>query len=62
MATVVCLSNGMPIESVSCLLGHKCITSTQIYAKITNEKLGREMDVLSTKLTDISNHAAATLI
>lgn len=62
MATVVCLSNGMPIESVSSLLGHKCITSTQIYAKITNEKLGREMDVLSTKLTDISNHAAATLV
>jgi len=62
MATVVCLSNGMPIESVSSLLGHKCITSTQIYAKITNEKLGREMDVLSTKLTDISNHAAVTLI
>ena len=62
MATVVCLSNGMPIESVSSLLGQKCITSTQIYAKITNEKLGREMDTLSTKLTDISNHAAATLI
>lgn len=62
MATVVCLSNGMPIESVSSLLGHKCITSTQIYAKITNEKLGREMDTLSTKLTDISDHAAATLI
>ena len=62
MATVVCLSNGMPIESVSSLLGHKCITSTQIYAKITNEKLGREMDTLSTKLTDINNHAAATLI
>ena len=62
MATVVCLSNGMPIESVSCLLGHKCITSTQIYAKITNEKLGREIDTLSTKLTDISNHAGATLI
>ena len=62
MATVVCLSNGMPIESVSSLLGHKCITSTQIYAKITNEKLCREMDTLSTKLTDINNHAAATLI
>ena len=62
MATVVYLSNGMPIESVSSLLGHKCITSTQIYAKITNEKLGREMDALSTKLTDISNHAAAALV
>ena len=62
MATGVCLSNGMPIESVSSLLGHKCITSTQIYAKITNEKLGREMDALSTKLTDISNYAAAALV
>ena len=53
MATVVCLSNGMPIESVSSVLGHKCITSTQIYAKITNEKLNKEMDALSEKLADI---------
>ena len=53
MTTVVCLSNGMPIESVSSVLGHKCITSTQIYAKITNEKLNKEMNVLSEKLADI---------
>ena len=53
MATVVCLSNGMPIESVSSVLGHKCISSTQIYAKITNEKLNKEMNVLSEKLADI---------
>ena len=53
MATVVCLSNGMSIESVSSVLGHKCITSTQIYAKITNEKLNKEMNVLSEKLADI---------
>lgn len=53
MATVVCLSNGMPIESVNSVLGHKCITSTQIYAKITNEKLNKEMNVLSEKLSDI---------
>ena len=53
MATVVCLSNGIPIESVSSVLGHKCITSTQIYAKITNEKLNKEMDALSEKLADI---------
>ena len=54
MATVVCLSNGMPIESVSSVLGHKCISSTQIYAKITNEKLNKEMNILSEKLADIS--------
>ena len=53
MATVVCLSNGMPIESVSSVLGHKCISSTQIYAKITNEKLNKEMNILSEKLADI---------
>ena len=53
MATVVCLSNGMPIESVSSVLGHKCISSTQIYAKITNEKLNKEMNMLSEKLADI---------
>jgi len=53
MATVVCLSNGMPIEVVSSVLGHKNIESTQIYAKITKEKLGCEMDKLSKKLKSI---------
>lgn len=54
MATVVCLSNGMPLESVSRVLGHKCIRSTQVYAKITNEKLGSEMDSLSAKLSGLN--------
>ena len=53
MATVVCLSNGMPIESVSSVLGHKCISSTQIYTKITNKKPNKEMNILSEKLADI---------
>ena len=47
MATVVCLSNGMPLEVVSSVLGHKSIESTQIYAKITQEKLGCEIDTLA---------------
>ena len=50
MATVVCLSNGMPLEVVGSVLGHKCIESTQVYAKITQEKLGCEIDTLATKL------------
>ena len=53
MATVVCLSNGMPLEVVSSVLGHKSIESTQIYAKITQEKLGCEIDTLASKLAKI---------
>jgi len=53
MATVVCLSNGMPLEVVGSVLGHKCIESTQVYARITKEKLGCEMDKLSEKLSGI---------
>ena len=53
MATVICLSNGMPLEVVSSLLGHKNIKSTQIYAKITQEKLGCEIDTLASKLAKI---------
>ena len=53
MTTVVCLSNGMPLEVVSSVLGHKSIESTQIYAKITQEKLGCEIDTLASKLAKI---------
>lgn len=35
MATVICLANGMPIESLSKVLGHSDIKNTQLYAKIT---------------------------
>ena len=36
-ATTIFLSNGVPIETVSSMLGHKSIKTTQIYAKITKE-------------------------
>lgn len=47
MATEICLTNGVPIETVSSILGHKNIKTTQIYAKITKEKLNKDMDKLS---------------
>lgn len=50
MATTVCLSQGVPIETVSQMLGHSCITTTQIYAKITNDKISKDMAVLTDKI------------
>ncbi|MDL2214605.1 site-specific integrase [Dysgonomonas sp. OttesenSCG-928-M03] len=51
-ATTVCLSKGVPIETVSQMLGHSCITTTQIYAKITNEKISKDMAALTDKIGD----------
>jgi integrase len=52
MATTVCLSQGVPIETVSQMLGHTSIHTTQISAKITNEKISRDMAVLTDKIGD----------
>ncbi|HNX55519.1 MAG TPA: site-specific integrase [Prolixibacteraceae bacterium] len=49
-ATTVTLSNGVPIESVSKMLGHSLISTTQIYAKVVEKKLGEDMDMLNEKL------------
>lgn len=51
-ATTVTLSQGVPLETVSKMLGHKHITTTQIYAKITNDKIGRDMTTLEAKIGD----------
>lgn len=49
---VMAISNGMPIESVSKVLGHTKITTTQHYAKITTEKLDKDFSVLESKIGD----------
>lgn len=41
------LTKGVPIESVSKLMGHHSINTTQIYAKIVNEKLDQAMDAFN---------------
>ena len=46
----IALTNGMPIESVSRVLGHTNIVTTQIYAKITNQKLSNDLTMLGDKL------------
>jgi site-specific recombinase XerD len=49
-ATTVTLSNGVPIETVSKMLGHKNIRTTQHYAKILDIKVSEDMRALREKL------------
>ena len=49
-ATTVTLSNGVPIEGVSKMLGHKNIRTTQHYAKILDIKVSKDMEILRRKL------------
>ena len=42
-ATTVTLANGVPIESVSKMLGHSSLKTTQIYAKVIDKKLSEDM-------------------
>ena len=45
-ATTVTLSNGVPIETVSKLLGHSKIATTQIYARVLEHKVSNDMNTL----------------
>lgn len=49
-ATTTTLSNGVPIETVSKMLGHSKLTTTQIYAKVIDRKVGEDMEKLMEKL------------
>lgn len=51
-ATTVALSNGVPIETVSKILGHTKITTTQIYAKVLERKLEEDMQNLKLRLEE----------
>jgi len=50
-ATTITLTNGVPIESVSKMLGHKDLRTTQHYAKIVDRKISDDMKALREKLT-----------
>lgn len=49
-ATTVTLVNGVPIETVSKMLGHTDISTTQIYARVIDQKIADDMKVLREKL------------
>jgi len=51
-ATTITLSNGVPIETVSKLLGHSKIATTQIYARVLENKVSNDIQVLKKKLAN----------
>ena len=50
-ATTVTLTNGVPIESVSKMLGHKNLRTTQHYAKVLDRKVSEDMKILKNKFS-----------
>lgn len=60
-ATSVCLSNGVPIETLSKMMGHTSIRSTQIYAKTTAQKLSDDMEKLSQRIQSVENIICQTI-
>jgi site-specific recombinase XerD len=50
-ATTITLSNNVPIETVSKMLGHSDLRTTQIYAKVVEKKVSEDMKALKEKLS-----------
>ena len=56
-ASEITLSQGVPIETVSRMLGHGRISTTQIYAKITDDKIDKDMKSLEKRICGKFNFA-----
>jgi integrase len=56
----LCLSGGVPIESVSRMMGHRNIRTTQRYARVNNEKIAGDMKQLSQRLSGRFNFTGNT--
>lgn len=50
------LTNGVPIESVSKMLGHKNLRTTQHYAKVLDRKVSDDMKILKDKFSILDNN------
>ncbi len=61
-ATTVTLTNGVPIESVSKMLGHKNLRTTQHYAKVLDKKVSEDMKLLRDKFSLIPTQEAQKTI
>ncbi|GHT29146.1 tyrosine recombinase [Bacteroidia bacterium] len=60
-ATTIALTKGVPIETVSKMLGHTSIKTTQIYAKVINSKISNDMDLLAEKLGSMETKYAMNI-
>ena len=52
-ATTITLSNGVPLETVSKMLGHTNLKTTQHYAKILDKKISEDMQILKSKFSQM---------
>ena len=59
-ATTVTLSKGVSIATVSKMLGHRSLKTTQIYAKVLDSKIGDEMNLLKERLAQEEKDLAAS--
>jgi site-specific recombinase XerD len=55
-ATTITLTNGVPIESVSKMLGHKNLRTTQHYAKVLDKKVSEDMKILREKFSLLTTY------
>lgn len=51
-ATEITLSHGVPMETVSRMLGHSRVDTTQIYAQVTNNKIGTDTQTLDERIAE----------
>jgi site-specific recombinase XerD len=61
-ATTVTLMNGVPIETISKMLGHTKLSTTMIYARISQTKIGLDMELLQNRLEAERNKAKLMIV
>ncbi len=60
-ATTITLTNGVPVETVSKMLGHTKLSTTQIYVHVVKQKISDDMKLLKQKLSNTNQQATAKI-